>query len=186
MTVKDSYDLKRMTFGQLLRHFRVQRMLSCRELAQLAGISRAYVTMMEGGQRFPRFGPLRGLCIALALEGEALGVFLDAALSSAPLHMKERPARQPGVDTVLGNSSDEGLRGFANASLPPVGPEEADFLRTVANNAGHGSPSVTEVHACSQEFTGSPKRTRPSPSHAQGKEWRAPITHSSNPQNVSF
>ena len=179
MAITDPFDLKRMTFGALLRNFRVRRMLSARELAKLAGISRSYVTMLESGKRTPRFGSLRGLCHALKLEGEELGMFCDAALRNAPPHMLDRPSGALSLDSVLGPATDENQRGFNNVRLPPMGEEEKEFMRKVAGQAHGGSASVTDGHGCSPRFTEPSKPRRPTPSHAGREKWTAPVTHRS-------
>ena len=72
----DSFDLLELPAGRSravpgfdparLRHLRMHRaMLTQKELAQLAGISRGAVSHLEQGRRQPMVTTLRGLCQAL-------------------------------------------------------------------------------------------------------------------------
>ena len=65
-----------MTLGQLvaqnLRAMRLQRKLTLKSLAQEAGISVSYVSMLERGQRSPPLDTLEALAEALGVSPLAL------------------------------------------------------------------------------------------------------------------
>ncbi len=177
MATGDLFDLRCMTFGGLLRHFRVRRMLSIRELARGAGICPSHVTMLEQGQRTPRFKSLRGLCRALGLEGDEFSIFCDAALRQSPAHMHDLPAEVAGLEEVLGPSAAGQGRSFLNANLPPVSEEETEFLRRAADRSDSGSYLVTDRYSRALPFT-TPQTAPPAPAARPVQpKWRPPIRH---------
>ena len=173
MPATELFDLRRMSFGRLLRHFRVRRMLPAHELAKLAGISRSHVSMLERGQRRPRFRSLRGLCHALGLEGDEFAVFCDAALRGAPSHMKDTPV-DDGLETVLGTARGSAERSFARLNLPEVSADEQKFVTNVTSGAYECQQAATGDHSCSPTSTNSSKTCRSTPSHVGEEKWRAP------------
>jgi len=57
-----------MKFGDRLYTERKKRKLSAEELASLCGISRSYVTLMEGGRRLPGKKIIPKIAIALKIK----------------------------------------------------------------------------------------------------------------------
>jgi transcriptional regulator with XRE-family HTH domain len=73
------------TFGRLLRDLRVARGVSQRGLARAAGVTPAYVSLIEQGRRGPEPGVVRALAGALALSAaETASLLHSAGYASAP------------------------------------------------------------------------------------------------------
>ena len=179
MSGADSFHLKRLSFGKLLRHFRVQRLLTATELGRIAGVSRSHISMLEHGRRRPKFTVLRNLCQALVLEGEEFTVFVDAALRQAPAHMRDLPASGSSLDEVLSPQNVTGQQGFTNLNMPAVTREEQEFLAEVVTKTPEPSQPASEVHACSQVSTTPQNSPQTKVARAGRKDWRAPIRHPS-------
>ena len=175
MKTGDTFELRRMTFGRLLRHFRVRQMLSVRELAKRAGIANSHVSMLEHDQRNPWFKALRGLCSALELEGEELALLCDAALRQAPPDMKDRPASDSGLDAVLGPETDGRKRGFLNLNLNPPSISEEMFLDEAVSQTSGPSEAYTRAHSCSQPLTPSPKCPQAAVACGNRGQWKLPV-----------
>lgn len=168
-------DLRPKTFGELLRHFRVRRMLSIRELARGAGICPSHVTMLEHGQRTPRFKSLRGLCHALSLEGDEFAVFCDAALRHAPAHMQPRPVEASALDGVPGNPAVDLMQRVQEVDVPQVTQEV--LFRQVTKSSTSTSSLATDALSHSLAFT-TPPIAPPAPATPPLKpRWRKPIRH---------
>ncbi len=66
-----------------LREVRVQRLLSMRQLAKLAGVAPTTVYLIESGERLPHYGTMRKLATALGVEPGEVAEFraaMDAAV----------------------------------------------------------------------------------------------------------
>lgn len=175
MATSDPFDHKRMSFGALLRNFRVRRMLSIRELAKSSGVSRSQISLLEQDRRRPSFRSLRCLCGALALEGEEFATFCDAALRQAPAHMKDRPAEGSSLEAVLGSATTDHPRGFGNLRLPDVTDDEREFLTQTASGAQQRPQASTSVHCRPQASPDPQESIKPTSPHAQRAKWSAPI-----------
>jgi transcriptional regulator with XRE-family HTH domain len=57
-----------MNFGKRLYNERKKRKLSAGGLAELAGISRSYITLMEGGHRLPGKKVIPKIAVALHVK----------------------------------------------------------------------------------------------------------------------
>ena len=77
-----------MTLGQLvaenLRAMRLQRKLAQESLAEKAGLSVSYISMLERGQRSPPLDTLEGLAKALGVSPLALLQELPRQKASTP------------------------------------------------------------------------------------------------------
>ena len=56
-TLGETLAMHRMTFPELLRHLREQRLMSMSELARQAGMAKSHISMLEAGKRHPRSQP---------------------------------------------------------------------------------------------------------------------------------
>ncbi len=103
-----------LTFAQLLRHFRQRQLLSSAELARRASLSPPLISRLETGRRTRTTLPVvRKLCAALELEEADRRVLVDSLVLPA--------LQQRRVDEEL-------LRTARDAPLPPLSPDEAQYL----------------------------------------------------------
>ena len=141
-------NLAGMTFGQLLRHFRIQRLLTTSELARAASVSKAHISLLEHGTRKPGFTALRRVVTALQLQGEDFNILCEAALRDSPPFMCERE----GPDRPDSRSQYSGLREDAGSvmgiEVPPPTAEEKRFLHQAKVCAELQRDAFADVHPC--------------------------------------
>ncbi len=65
-----------------LREARARRLLSVRALADLAGVSKTTIQLVEAGQRAPHYGTIRKLAAALEVDPLEIAEF-QAAIEAA-------------------------------------------------------------------------------------------------------
>jgi transcriptional regulator with XRE-family HTH domain len=83
-------------FGRLLRDLRVARGVSQRGLARAAGVTSAYVSLIEQGRRGPESGVVRALAGALALSVTDTASLLHAAGYASTVSTTKRDGDQAG------------------------------------------------------------------------------------------
>jgi transcriptional regulator with XRE-family HTH domain len=76
-------------FGEVLRHYRVERDISQEELAYLAGVDRTFISRLERGVRQPTITTLIG--IGLALDVSAA----DLVRETEQVYRKQPKAKAP-------------------------------------------------------------------------------------------
>jgi DNA-binding XRE family transcriptional regulator len=64
--------------GRSLRAVRAERLLSRRELGQLAGVARSTIYLIEAGRTTPQFSVVRRLCEALEVDPQDIAEFRRA------------------------------------------------------------------------------------------------------------
>lgn len=152
MHADDTFSIKTMSFGRLLRHLRVRRLCTIGELARAASLAKSCISQLEHGSRRPGFRALRQLSAALQLTEDEFAVFCDVALAQAEPHMKELPDPNSSLHHVLGGPRNVERAGFKDLNLPPVSAAEEQFLREVKRGANLCSPVFADVHPSSQVF----------------------------------
>ncbi len=159
MQPDELFMLKTMTFGRLLRHFRVNRLWSIGELARAASLAKSHISQLEWGKRRPGFRALRQLARVLDLDQEAFAIFCDAAVGDGRPHMKDLPDTSSSLNTLLGGKiSDPEIQGFNGIRQPRTTPEEEHFLQHARASVQQAPQTFAQVHSSSREFAGATKR----------------------------
>ncbi len=124
---------RRLEFGVLLRRYRIERRMSCEELAAKTGkISRTALATIERGQRQAGATVSERLADALSLNGEQRQAFLVAGLRTTVSQML--PVKSKGLDPELfmpiwqflrktGISANDGHRFRLNGEINSESPE---------------------------------------------------------------
>ena len=125
----DNIDVRTMSFGQLLRHFRITRLLGVNELARKAQISKGAVSALENGHRTrPGFRVVRGLISALELNPEEHQLLVNAAMFTLATHTRPQAMQQEPEDVPSDDIRDyvrpEDLTKIEPAREPVVTEEE--------------------------------------------------------------
>ena len=146
-------DLTGMTFGQLLRHYRIKHLMTIGELARISSVSKSYISMLEHGVRRPGLSGLRRLVTALRLDGEDFHTITEAALCNAPPFMCERDGPdRPEMRSRAEKRYEAGVCA-TTMNVPPPSAQEAEFLRRAQTWDAWTKEQTTDVHPQSPKVT---------------------------------
>ena len=71
-----------MAFGRSLKKIRIRSRLTQEKLAEIADLSRAYVSLLERGLRSPTFDTIMVICEALPITLEELSAIVSSELAA--------------------------------------------------------------------------------------------------------
>ncbi len=77
-------DIIQITFGKILRRYRLQQKLSQEKLAELASLDRTYISQIERGLKSPSFKTLIALAQALHVNASILVSDVENDLKNIP------------------------------------------------------------------------------------------------------
>lgn len=116
--------LHRMSFPELLQHYREYRLMTMSDLGLKAGMTKSHISMLEAGKRKPGMKVIQKLATALGLTGEDNKWFTERAIIASRMPKGKGGGRPP---PTLSTMREQLMR----ALLPPETPEETAFLDKV-------------------------------------------------------
>ncbi|MBI2761270.1 MAG: helix-turn-helix domain-containing protein [Chloroflexi bacterium] len=133
-------------FGRLLRDLRVARGVSQRGLARAAGVTPAYVSLIEQGRRGPEPAVVRALAGALALSAAETASLLHAAgyVSTASTTQPDVKQSDGAIGSLRAVLDDPALTDQQRASIESL---VLIYATGLAARAKDGRPLVSDLAA---------------------------------------